>query len=222
MVVSVGWFQIPYMGHGCLNKHPFQTACLEFRFNGTYTLMYHEKKKLLRWKNENFSWTTPEQTGGSKKPLRSRPFAIPNFALRVSSVPLAGIQAQKIEGINITRPKHLNAPKIFGIAVTIWKDLETRPQHLKSIARRNEVSLRFALHIGLAFFVDGPTISYLISAAADVNEQLDIPFMRKGGLVGCLLGWRESESSKKRPSVEAMEGTRTAKKVRCNAGVHLH
>ena len=81
-----------YMGRGCLNKHPFQTACLEFRFNGTYTLMYHEKKELLRWKNENFSWTTPEQTGGSKKPLRSRPISIPNFALRVSSVPLAGIQ----------------------------------------------------------------------------------------------------------------------------------
>ena len=42
------------------------------------------------------------------------------------------------------------------------------------------VNLRFSLHIGLAFFVDGPTISYLISAAADVNEQLDIPITRKG------------------------------------------
>ena len=106
---------------------------------------------------------------------------------------------------------------------TIWKDLVSPgPTTWNLIARPNEVNLRFSLHIGLAFFVDGPTISYLISAAADVNEQLNIPIMRKGGLVGCLLGWRKSESSKKLPSVEAMEGTRTAKKVRCNAGVHLH
>ena len=51
---------------------------------------------------------------------------------------------------------------------------------LQEMRKYFPVSLRFALHIGLAFFVDGPTISYLISAAADVNEQLDIPITRKG------------------------------------------
>jgi len=58
------------------------------------------------------------------------------------------------------------------------------------------VNLRFSLHIGLAFFVDGPTISYLISAAADVNEQLDIPITRKGGLVVCWLGLQDWTDSK--------------------------
>ena len=75
------------------------------------------------------------------------------------------------------------------ICEKIWKPL---PPHLKTLF--GEVSFRFSLHIGLAFFVDGPTISYLISATADVNEQLKIPIMRKGGLVdlvGCEpLGWR--------------------------------
>ena len=69
------------------------------------------------------------------------------------------------------------------ICEKIWKPL---PPHLKTLF--DEVNFRFSLHIGLAFFVDGPTISYLISATADVNEQLKIPIMRKGGLVdlvGC-------------------------------------
>eukprot|EP00438_Fugacium_kawagutii_P008007 Skav209158 [mRNA] locus=scaffold1137:157519:158037:- [translate_table: standard] len=43
---------------------------------------------------------------------------------------------------------------------------------------RNQVSLRFALHTALTFSGGIETISCLIEASADVNEQLRIPFSR--------------------------------------------
>ncbi len=41
------------------------------------------------------------------------------------------------------------------------------------------ISLRFSLHTALAFFGDSNTISCLIEASADVNEQLHVPVARK-------------------------------------------
>ena len=48
-------------------------------------------------------------------------------------------------------------------------------QSMKEIMNYFPVSLRFSLHCALAFVGDGDTISSLIKASADINEQLAIP-----------------------------------------------
>ena len=48
------------------------------------------------------------------------------------------------------------------------------------ILRKANVNLRFSLHFGLIFYANIDTVSLLLKASADINEQLEVPMKKTG------------------------------------------